>query len=181
MELCQKIIEFFDQHSGFEAILSLIAIVLSTIPYIAKMFKNRFHLYTDVIAYRIFNFSHENSIDNSQRYLAIQLAVTNLSERPCTITKMLLNIDGNRKHISYVSERIFEVNLKGVLQGEYCSVSLPQHLAPHSGTCGCFIVPNFDVCEEKLKSAKCRIEIICGKKKKKVCVDFSKIETPLVL
>ena len=181
LEFFDNVIEYFDSHSGYDILLSFIAIFISTVPYIVRWFKCRFNLKIGILAYRIMDFNKDTICDYSQRSLALQISVTNLSERPCTITEMYLNIDGEKKYFSYASELIFTIEHKDSLHGEYRTTVLPQHLEPNCGTCGCFIVPNFDVEETILKKDGAEIEITCGKKKKKAHINFGNLRTPLLL
>ena len=44
MDLLEKIVDYFGEHPGYELLMSFVALVFSTIPYIWGAFKKRFHL-----------------------------------------------------------------------------------------------------------------------------------------
>lgn len=138
MEFLKNVVDYFDKHPGYELLMSFVALVFSTIPYIWGAFKKRFHLKATPIAFKIFSFN-----EDQDKNLAIQIAVTNLSETPCTITQAFLIVGDEEKYVSSVSENIFCVKARGKQTAEYYSLDLPQNLPPHQGISGCFIMPLF--------------------------------------
>ena len=176
MGFFHKVVEYFDLHPGYQLLLSFSAFILSTIPYIWKFFAKRFRLKATPLAYKYFLYN-----DGKKQNLAIQIAVTNLSETPCTITQAFLMVGGREQYISAASENIFHIAAFGNKTGEYFSLPLPQHISPHQGISGCFILPDFYIELDELKSSKCAIKLICGNKTKIVPIDFNGLRTPLYL
>lgn len=176
MDLLEKIVDYFGEHPGYELLMSFVALVFSTIPYIWGALKKRFHLKATPIAFKIFSFN-----EDQDKNLAIQIAVTNLSETPCTITQAFLIVGDEEKYVSSVSENIFCVKARGKQTAKYYSLDLPQNLPPHQGISGCFIIPDFKINTCDLKKAKCTLKLICGNKTKMVPVDFEDLYNPLFL
>lgn len=176
MEFLKNVVDYFDNHPGYELLMSFAALVFSTIPYIWRAFKKRFHLKAKPLAFKVFSFNEEQD-----KNLAIQIAVTNLSEAPCTITQASLIIGNEEKYISFASENLFFVKTKGKQTAEYYSLGLPQNISPHQGVSGCFVIPNFKIGICDLKKEKCTLKLICGNKTKMVPVDFESLYNPLFL
>ncbi|WP_443725840.1 hypothetical protein [Ruminococcus callidus] len=176
MEFFKNIVDYFDKHPGYELLMSFAALVFSIIPYVFRFFAKRFRLKITPFAYKYFLFNH-----GCDKNLAIQIAITNLSETPCTITQAFFIFGEREKYISAASENLFSIETNHKTTGEYYSLSLPQHLPPHQGISGCFLVPDCYIKIDDLKNTKCKIKIVCGNKTKVVGIDFNKLHMPLYL
>ncbi len=176
MEFLKNVVDYFDKHPGYELLMSFAALVFSIVPYVLRFFAKRFRLKVIPLAYKYFVFNN-----GCNKNFVIQIAITNLSETPCTITQAFFIAGEQEKYVSAASENLFSIEAKQEKTGEYYSLPLPQHLPPHQGISGCFLVPDCQIKINDLKKMKCAIKLICGNKTKSVVVDFNKLNTPLYL
>ena len=99
MEFFKNVVDYFDGHPGYELLMSFVALVFSIIPYVIRFFAKRFRLKITPIAYRYFIFNNGRN-----KNLVIQIAITNLSETPCTITQAFFIAGEQEKYVSAASE-----------------------------------------------------------------------------